>query len=402
MATIRKIIGKTGKASYQVLFYLGRKRKTLSLGSSYAPKQVERIRLTVEEIADAIETGGKVGKSTAGFIADMTDDLKARFIACGLLEESEEVTLAELFKRYLAAPSERKESTERTYITVKKRFFAFFPADGAPGALTRQDGEAWKKWLKKQNYADATICGCIQRTATLFNWAVEQGYLEANPFKGVKRGSFENPNRMFYVPMDWYYKLLDACPSQTWKTLIALCRIGGLRNPSETLRLTWQDVDFGNGSILVHSPKTEHHAGKDTRLIPMFPELREQLELQWELAEVGGSPYVIAEHRDTCANMRTQFRRIIFRAGLPEWERTFQNLRESRANEIWSEYPRHVAAAWMGHSERIAFKHYLQVTDEQFQKAIGGNDKTAGAVETAGGAKHPRPSLENHRVLVVQ
>lgn len=28
-------------------------------------------------------------------------------------------------------------------------------------------------------------------------------------------------------------------------------------------------------------------------------------------------------------------------------------------------------AAWMGHSKRIAETHYLQVTDAQFQKALG-------------------------------
>ena len=68
--------------------------------------------------------------------------------------------------------------------------------------------------------------------------------------------------------------------------------------------------------------------------------------------------------------MRTHFRRIIFRAGLAEWPRLFQNLRESRANELWSEYSEHVAAAWMGHSKRIAFSHYQQVTDEQFRRAV--------------------------------
>ena len=34
------------------------------------------------------------------------------------------------------------------------------------------------------------------------------------------------------------------------------------------------------------------------------------------------------------------------------------------------EYPEHVAAAWMGHSKRIAFSHYQQVTDEQFRRAV--------------------------------
>ena len=383
MATIKTIERKSG-TSYQIRFYLWKTQRTLSLGSKYTRKQAERIKAAVEEIADAIETGGKVGKATAGFIADMTEDLKARFISAGLLEESETVTLAELFKRFLESPSDRKESTERTYITVKKRFFSFFAPDMKPDELTKQDGEAWKKWLKSREYATASIAGCFQRVAAVFNWGIDRGLIESNPFKGIKRGSFENPHRLFYVPMDWYEKLLDACPCQTWRTILALCRIAGLRNPSETLRLTWQDVDFVNGSILVHSPKTEHHEGKETRLIPMFPKLEEELKAQWELTEEGGSPYVIAEYRDNAANMRTQFRRIIFRAGLTEWERTFQNLRASASTDILNENGPEAESAWVGHSEQTARRHYYQVTDAQFQRANGRAGEPAGAVETAG------------------
>ena len=80
----------------------------------------------------------------------------------------------------------------------------------------------------------------------------------------------------------------------------------------------------------------------------MFPELREQLVAQWELTEEGCSPYVIDKWRDTSANMRTHFQQIIFRAGLPEWERLFQNLRASRATDICNEYPAHVESAWIG------------------------------------------------------
>lgn len=390
MATIKEIKRKSGKNSFQVLFYLARRRGTLSLGNKYNRRQVERIKAAVEEITDAIETGGKVGKSTAGFIADMTDDLKARFIACGLLEESKTVTLEELFRRYLEAPIERKESTERTYITVQKRFLAFFAPDMRADELTKQDGEAWKKWLKSREYATASIAGCFQRVAAVFNWGADNGLIEANPFKGIKRGSMVNPNRLFYVSMDWYEKLLDACPCQVWRTLLALCRIAGLRNPSETLLLKWDDVDWDKKAILVHSPKTEQHPGKGTRLVPMFPKLKEELEAQWELAEEGGSPYVIDKYRDTAANMRTQFKRIIFRAGLPEWERTFQNLRASASTDIEAEYGGVAESEWVGHSERTARRHYLQVTDAQFQKATGGNSEPAPAVKTDG-EREPAP-----------
>ena len=385
MATIGRIRGKN-EVRYKILFFLNGGRKTLSLGSKYTPKQVERIKAAVEDIAAAIETGGKPGKATAGFIEELSDDLRARFRACGLLGEAAltNKTLWERFERETA--SRRKDSTWVYFETVQKRFFAFFDEDDDPGRITKADCERWKDFLYRKGYKEATIAGSIQKANTVFNWGVEVELMERNPFKGIKRGSFSNPERMFFIPMEWYDRLLDACPSQSWRTLLALMRIGGLRHTSETLPLTWDNVDWQNQSLLVRSPKTARQ-GKPSRLIPLFPRLREELESQWELAEPGNPliiPDLAAGATAKSQTLGKQFRKIIIRAGLTPWERLFQNLRESRANELWTEYPEHVAAAWMGHTKRVAIGHYLQVTDEQFKRALRGDGDPCETVETGG------------------
>ena len=59
----------------------------------------------------------------------------------------------------------------------------------------------------------------------------------------------------------------------------------GLRVPSEVLSLKWADVNLEKQRILVTSPKTEHHVGRESRDIPMFPELVEPLrDVLWGLA----------------------------------------------------------------------------------------------------------------------
>jgi len=68
--------------------------------------------------------------------------------------------------------------------------------------------------------------------------------------------------------------------------------------------------------------------------------------------------------------MRTQFGRIIVRAGLEPWPRLFHNLRASRETELAQEYPVHVVTAWLGNTPKIAMKHYLMTTDSDFQKAV--------------------------------
>ena len=65
----------------------------------------------------------------------------------------------------------------------------------------------------------------------------------------------------------------------------------------------------------------------------------------------------------------THFCRIIERAGLKPWPKLWQNLRSTRQTELAEEFPSHVVCAWMGNSRDVAREHYLQVTDEHFERA---------------------------------
>ncbi len=129
-------------------------------------------------------------------------------------------------------------------------------------------------------------------------------------------------------------KVLAACPDNEWRLIFALARFGGLRTPSETLLLRWADVDWELCRLLIRSPKTEHHDGKDSRLVPIFSELRPHLEAAWDQA-VDGAEFVINRYRDGNANLRTQLQRIIAKAGLTSWPKLFQNLRSTRARPNW-------------------------------------------------------------------
>jgi hypothetical protein len=45
-------------------------------------------------------------------------------------------------------------------------------------------------------------------------------------------------------------------------------------------------------------------------------------------------------------------------------------MRSSRETELAESFPMHVVCAWIGNSEPIAARHYLQVTDDHFALAI--------------------------------
>ena len=187
-----------------------------------------------------------------------------------------------------------------------------------------------------------------------------------NSFEGISCTVSGNPERIHFVDLDTIKKVIDACSDYEWRLLIALARFGGLRCPSETLELRWGDIDWEKGRMTVRSKKTEHHEGKASREVPIFPELRPFLEEAWEQAEAG-QEYVITRYRGN-ANLRTQLQKIIKRAGVTPWPKLWQNLRANRATELAGVFPGHVASAFLGHSERVAQKHYWQVTDEDFKK----------------------------------
>jgi hypothetical protein len=52
------------------------------------------------------------------------------------------------------------------------------------------------------------------------------------------------------------------------------------------------------------------------------------------------------------------------------WPKLFQNLRITGETELADDFPMHVVCQWIGNSQPIAAKHYLQVTDDHFTKAV--------------------------------
>lgn len=148
-----------------------------------------------------------------------------------------------------------------------------------------------------------------------FTASVRQKLIAANPFIDLKAAVQGNPAKFYYVTRNEAERVLEACPDSQWRLLFALSRYGGLRCPSEHLLLRWSDIDWERGKMLVRSPKTEHLEGHESRFVPLFPELLPYLRQVFEEA-APGTEYVITRYRRRNCNLRTQFQRIITKAGL--------------------------------------------------------------------------------------
>lgn len=148
-------------------------------------------------------------------------------------------------------------------------------------------------------------------------------------------------------------------------------------------------------------------------MIPLFAELRPILAEAFDLAPDGAEYVVDGNHRKAAntpsgwrnCNLRTQFGRLVKRAGLQPWPRLWHALRASRETELAKDYPIHVLAAWLGHTPRIAMKHYLQVRDTDFARAVeGGAESGAVAVQKAVQQAHApncTDSQETNQTLMI-
>ena len=112
------------------------------------------------------------------------------------------------------------------------------------------------------------------------------------------------------------------------------------------------------------------------RVIPLFPELVQPLR---EAAEQtpDGAVYVVSRHRSQAngpdgwrnCNLRTQFEKMIRRAGLDPWPKPFHAMRASCETDLLGTFPLQAVARWMGHSAKVAVSNYLRVREEHFEQA---------------------------------
>ena len=355
----------------RIQFVKDGKRKTIRLGKCTA-RTANTIRIHIEEILTAKAAGQPVPINTAQWLEKLDDTLHARLAKVGIIDarrRASSTTIGALVDALIAERPNMKRFTKINILQAKQKMLAFF-GQRPMQEITHADAVAFQNWLIAQGYAKATYRRTLGYGRQFWNAATEQGlYNGRNPFNHISTNVRGNPNRGQFIGRDIINRVIEAAPDVQWRLIIALARYGGLRTPSEALALKWEHINWQHMRIIVPSPKTEHHAGKDCRIIPLFPELHPLLMEAFEQAEPG-VPWVITRYRSPSCNLRTQFERILNRAGVSPWPKLFHNLRASRATELCDEFPAHVVAKWLGHSENIAREHYLTVTDAHFAKAV--------------------------------
>jgi len=365
MASISR--GKNGRRMIQFVGADG-KRRSIRLGK-VSQRVAESVKVRIEQLVAAKISGHAPDDETARWVAQLDTTMLDKLAAVGLIPKRKAATLGDFLDSYINSRCDVKPRTRAFYEQVRDGLLNHFGSGKPLREVSPGDADGWRLHLLSNELAENTVRRRCGQAKQFFTAAMRRRLIPDNPFAGIKSAVQANRIRFFFVTPEQAEKVIEACPDAQWRLLFALSRYGGLRCPSEHLNLRWGDVDWEHGRITVTSPKTEHHPGGASRIIPLFPELLPYLRDCFELAEPGAE-FVITRYRSTNANLRTQLLRIIKRAGLKPWPKLFQNLRSTRQTELEETFPSHVVCTWIGNSQPIAQKHYLQVTQDHFEKAL--------------------------------
>ena len=311
-------------------------------------------------------------------------------------QPNQQLTLVQARDRYLSLKSGKKPSTRRNILTASERILKILGGKTLISSLTRGACEQAVAALQS-THAKASVSQSVKRVKSILEHAVNLELIKQNPMAKIKAGSDEgDPELQFFVNQELAEKVLQACPNAEWRLIFGLARYGGIRVPSELVPLEWKHIEWEKHRFYVPSSKTEQHVGKKGRWVPIFKELLPLLRDVYQESQRKTGP-VILKYRDSESdNPRTHLVRIIQAAGINPWPKPFTNLRATRDTELRrAGVPDYKVDAWLGHSLKVAKKHYLQIIDEDYALAAGVGSASGENLKPVGGPAKTKDTLRS-------
>ena len=366
MASLSK--DKNGNRTIQFINDNG-KRKSIRLGKM-DKKNATTIKTHVEYILSAKVAGLALDNETSKWLVDLGPKLAEKLEKVGLIDRPYKALLGEFIEDYVTRKSrELKPGTMQVFRLAQRNLVTFFGACKRLNAVTPGDADDFRSYLISIGLAESTNRKRCSIASQIFRYAVRHRVVQANPFEDIPKANI-GTEHLEYVSEAVAVRVMEDLPNSQLKVLFAMSRWGGLRVGSEVRTLTWSAINWENKRFEVVSPKTQRYKGHGSRQVPLFPEL-ESLLRQWRAEAPRETDFVLPMLIGRSdASLRKYVFNAIRKSGEAPWKRLWHNLRASRQTDLEQKHPTHVVCSWLGNSEAIARKHYLQVTETDFAKAV--------------------------------
>jgi Phage integrase SAM-like domain len=206
------------------------KRHSIRIGK-VTERVAERIKDRIEALNHVQSTGTDMDNDTRRWLGKVGEKLARKLARAGLTGPPiKRQTLDAFIRNYVASRTDLKQSTITSIGLARQRMLAFFRPDLPLSDLTPADADRFLIHLRGK-YAEATAARTFKRARQFFTAAKRGRLIAENPFEGIKPGSMENRERLFFITPEMTAKLTEACPDSQWRAILALCRWGGLRMP---------------------------------------------------------------------------------------------------------------------------------------------------------------------------
>ena len=270
-----------GKTFYRIQPYLpSGKRTTIRLGTG--KKQATAAQNAIDDLVDSLEANVAPSAATKLWLESVaTEAVCKSLLRVKIINEMPDrfhatnriTTISMLVDEYVRSRCAGLDAeTVTIYNKARKNLLACF-GDVDITQLTKRDGrEFWRWLLENQGYAVNTAKHRLRLARAMFELGIEDELISTNPFKARGLSVSQTAAEKEYVERETIDQVIEHCPSLEWKLLFTLCRRVPVRVPSEIRELTWDDVDWENNQMLIHSPKTRR-IGKSARLVPIFADV---------------------------------------------------------------------------------------------------------------------------------
>lgn len=367
------------KNGHRTIQFMGGDGKRYSIRLGKVPKKMaEGVRLRVEFLVAHKITGQPLDEATHHWVTNLSDVLHQRLSKVGLVNVRPITTLGDWIKTYIKSrKSELKPSSIESLEITAQKLKDYFGETTRLDQIEPEHASAFEVYLRDIGLAEPTIRHHNGNVKTIFNAALKQKLITTSPFAELSSTSLAGPPSHYVTPEDADL-VLSACPTLEWQVLFGLARLAGLRTPSETHGLKWSMIDWQESKMTVPSVKTEHHPGHAQRTTPITLKLMKILVAHYHATTPKPDDPLVRIKPGRY--MRTQMRKIIDKAGLEQWPKVFQALRQSCDIEWSMIYPEFAVDLWLGHSKRISRKHYKNIVPDQLHEQITGVRTTESVV----------------------
>ncbi len=276
-------------------------------------------------------------------------------------------TLHYWIQLYLKERTDLAKGTKMLHKKTAEYLIEYFGGLRRIDRIDRSETANWRIFMSGKEVAEATVCGHVRNAKTIFKRAVDRDLSPMNPFDRLK-GTAPKPNKDWHlVTREEFAQLGDACPDSSWRAMLGLCRLAGLRR-AEALALPWSCVDWDKRRLRVHDQKrSKMSRGAVHRVVPIDKDLYSLLLDALECADEGSNRVWSRGHQRS-GNLHRDLLKIISRANIEPWGGPFQTLRKSCETEWASQFPQHVVSEWIGHDITVSQNHYLKVSDDMYEK----------------------------------